>query len=46
MRLRRQKAEGVQFGLQVSKLPEQAKDAFPFVVFDDGGSCAPAGIPS
>ena len=45
MRLRRQQAERVQFGLQVSKLPEQPEHAFAFVVFDDGGGRAPAGGP-
>ena len=46
MRLRRQQAERVQFGFQISKLPEQLKDTFPFVVFDDCRGCALAGISS
>ncbi len=46
MRLRREEAERVQFGLEISKLPEQAEYAFPFVIFNDLGSCAPGGIPS
>jgi len=46
MRLRRQQAERVQFGLQVAELAEQPKNAFTLVVFNDGGSSAPAGIAS
>ena len=46
MRLRRQQAERVQFGFEISKLPEQIEDAFAFVVFDDCRGRAPAGISS
>src|ERR1019366_4361247 len=45
MRLRGQQAERVQFGLQISKLAEQAKHTFSFVVLIAGGSSVPASIP-
>ncbi len=46
MRLRREQAQRVQFGLQISKLTEQPKHTLALVVFNDCRSRAPAGIAS
>src|SRR5258706_9349090 len=46
VRLRRQETKRIQFRLDISKLPEEVKDAFAFVIFDDCRVRVPAGIPS